>query len=436
MLPSPRLIVMVAIAAPVFLAGALFDPLLALGVVYCILLLGQMLLDAMLVPRRHHVEVQRLVPPRIPLNEPTRVWFEVCNHSRRELHIALAEDLPEQFESRPATLRLMLKAGESARTSYRLRACRRGRYVLCAVDVRARPAWGLWLRQFRLHQPAEIRVFPNLVNLQRYELQLRRGLTADQGIARLRQLGQGSEFESLRHYNQGDEMSRVDWKATAKQARLIVRDRQPERQQKILVAIDVGRATVGEFRGMSRLDYFVNASLMLAGVALRQGDWFSLLAFSDRIESYLPPVRHIRSIDRVARALYRLESRLVEADYGSACRFLDLKNRKRSLICLMTDVIDRQASEVIIAYMARFARHHLPLAVTLADVELRDLACAPLAECDNYYTRAAAVDVLQAREEALAIMRQKGVGILDVTPPELTPELISRYALIKTTHRL
>ena len=69
----------------------------------------------------------------------------------------------------------------------------------------------------------------------------------------------------------------------------------------------------------------------------------------------------------MARALYQLQPRLVESDYGGACRFLGLKNRKRSLLCLMTDVIDREASDVLIGYMARFARYHLPLAVTLSN---------------------------------------------------------------------
>ena len=245
-----------------------------------------------------------------------------------------------------------------------------------------------------------------------------------------------THFESLRHYTQGDDMSRVEWKATAKRARLVVKNYEPERQQSVLVAIDVGRATAGEFEGISRLDYLVNAALMLAYVSLRQGDWFSLVAFSDRIESYLPPVRGIKSIDRVARALYELEPRLVEADYAAACRFLGLKNRKRSLICLMTDVIDREASSVILEYMARFARYHLPLAVTLANPELRRVAWQPLASEPDPFAKATALDVLQAREEALATMRRQGVGVLDVSPHSLSPDLINRYLSIKATRRL
>jgi uncharacterized protein (DUF58 family) len=204
----------------------------------------------------------------------------------------------------------------------------------------------------------------------------------------------------------------------------------------VLVAIDVGRATAGEFEGMSRLDYFVNAALMLAYVALRQGDWFSLVAFSDRIESYLPPVRNVKNVERVAMALHELKPRLVESDYGAACGFLGLKSRKRSLMCLMTDIIDQQASDVIIAYMAQFAGRHLPLVVTLYDTEVNAMAELPLNKTEDLYSKAVAIDFTAARQEALATMRRHGVGVLDVAPPSLTPDLINRYLLIKATRRL
>ena len=111
------------------------------------------------------------------------------------------------------------------------------------------------------------------------------------------------------------------------------------------------------------------------------------------------PVRGLKNVERVAQALYRLQPRLLESDYGSACRWLGLKNRKRSLICLMTDVIDRDSSAVIIGYLARFARTHLPLVVTLSDPQVKALAEAPLERSPNLYAKAAAIDVLAARAE-------------------------------------
>jgi uncharacterized protein (DUF58 family) len=427
---------MCAAAAPLFLAGAFFDPLLALAVIYCLVVCVHLSVEALLLPRRRSLRIERSVPQRLSLGAGVPATLEVTNLSRRRVRVAMAENLPPQIEAQPARLTLTLAPGETGTAHYRLLARKRGRYALEGPDVRVLPAWGLLHRQFRAHLPGEVHVFPNLVNLRRYDLLVRRGLSAEQGLARLRQAGQGSEFESLRFYVEGDEISRVDWKATARRARPIVKNHAPERQQSVLVAIDAGRATAGEFAGLSRLDYYVNAALMLAYVALRQGDWFSLVAFSDRVDSYLPPVRHVRSIDRVARALYELDSKLVEADYAGACRFLSLRNRKRSLICLMTDVVDAQASGVMIAYMARFARYHLPLAVTLADRDLHALANRPLERRADPYSRAAAQDVLTAREEALNAMRRQGIGVIDAFPPQLTPELINRYTQIKATRRL
>lgn len=423
-------------AAAMFLAGAVFEPLTIVAALYVLTLLAYMVVDAALLPRRRQISIRRHVPERISLASPTLIRLEVHNGSRRRVLVRLAEDLPEGIEARPAEVSTVLGPGQRTTLEYRLVARRRGRHELVGADVRVLPAMGLFYRQFRLKDSAELHVFPNLVNIRKYELLARRGLAQEQGIGRLRQIGQGSEFESLRMYAPGDDLGRVDWKATAKRARLVVRNYQPERRQSVLVAIDVGRATAGEFKGISRLDYLIDAALMLAYVTLRQGDWFSLLAFSDRIESYLPPVRRLESIDRVARGLYELQPRLVESDYGWACQFLALKNRKRSLICLMTDVIDRQASDAVLAYLARFAQRHLPLAVTLANPEIWAVAQRPLSESADPYPKAVAIDVLTARAEALQAMRSHGVDVLDVYPTALTAELIGRYLLIKSTRRL
>ena len=436
MLPSVRLIVMVLGAAPIFLAGAVYEPLVGVAVIYVAVLVLYGAVDAILLPRRRQIAIERIVPERVSLGVPTRVRLEIRNGTRRPVTIRVAEDVSPPLEVRPVECVATFEPGQRRTLTYRLIARQRGRHELARLDVRVLPARGLFYRQFRMHQPSGVDVFPNLVNLRRYELLIRRGASDEQGRARVGRVTHGGEFESLRLYTPGDDLSRVAWKATAKRGQLVVKNYQPERQQSVLVAMDVGRATAGEFEGTSRLDYLVNAVLMLAYVVLRKGDWFSLVAFSDRIESYLPPVRRVKQIERVARALYELQPRLVEADYGAACRWLNLKNRKRSLICLMTDVIDRDSSAVVLGYLARFVRYHLPLVVTLANPEVRGVAGAPLHHCPDRYAKAAALDVLAAREQALTAMRHLGVGVLDVPPPALTPELINRYVRIKSAGRL
>jgi uncharacterized protein (DUF58 family) len=430
------LIILVMAAAPLFLAGTLFEGATAVGVVYLIVLAFYTSLDALLLPRKKWIVVSRNIAERISVGHPTSLSLTVENHTRRRLEVQIAQDCPEEIDIVPALAQAVIPPGGTVVLDFRLTARQRGEHQLGRIFVRALPAMGLLYRQFIADQATRIQVFPNLMNVRRTELLARRGSSYEQGLARLRSIGQGFEFESLRKYVQGDELSRIEWKVTARRADLIVKNFEPERQQSILVAIDVGRATAGEFGGLSRVDYLVNATLMLAFIALRQRDQFSMVAFSDRIESYLPPVTGLKGIERVARALYRSQPRMVESDYGAACRFLGLKNRKRSLLCMMTDVIDRQASDVLLGYMARFARYHLPLAVTLSNPEIQGVAHQPLGSCQDPYAKAVALDVLAAREEALISMRRKGVSVLDVPPNRLTPELINRYTQIKALRRL
>ncbi|MEN6424154.1 MAG: DUF58 domain-containing protein [Phycisphaerales bacterium] len=436
MLPSARLILLVMGAAPLFLAGALYEGATAVGVLYLMILALYTGLDALLLPRRGRIVVNRDIPRRVSVGYPTVASLTVHNRARRRVEIQVAQDCPEELDISPELSRTVIPAGGTADLEFRLTARQRGDHQLGRIFVRVLPAGGLLYRQFITDLPTPVQVFPNLMNVRRTELLVRRGASYEQGLARLRSVGQGFEFESLRRYVQGDEMSRIEWKVTARRADLIVKNLEPERQQSILVAIDVGRATAGEFEGLSRVDYLVNATLMLAFIALRQRDQFSMVAFSDRIESYLPPVTGVKGIERVAQALHRLQPRLVESDYGAACQFLGFKNRKRSLLCVMTDVIDRQASDVLIGYMVRFARYHLPLAVTLSNPEIHRVAHEPLATCEDPYAKAVSLDVLAAREEALIVMRRKGVSVLDVPPDRLTPELINRYTQIKATRRL
>lgn len=435
MLPSSRLAILVLVAVPLFLAGAVVDALVAVGVIYLTVLVLYAGVDMLILPGAGQVEVVRSVPGRLSLGKDESVRVSITNNSLRPLTVWVAEDVPEHMEAEPRTRRCDVPAGETRSVDYSLSADRRGEYALPGLDVRVLPRRGLFLRQFRAAQGEEVRVFPNFANLERHELLVRRGMEQS-GMARVRRLGQGTEFESLRPYVRGDDMRKVDWKATARQGRLIVRHYQAEERQNILAAIDASRTTAGEFGDMERLDYYVNAALMLSYVALRQGDRFSLLVFSDEIDRYVPARRRAASVERVARALYDVKSKSVEANYSKACRFLALKNRKRSLICLMTDVTDRESNAPMIRYLQQFTGRHLPLLVTLRDPDVAGVAEGPLSACENIYDKAAALDMQKARKEALRAMRSSGVDVLDAHPDVVLLRLIDRYLDIKATRRL
>ena len=135
-------------------------------------------------------------------------------------------------------------------------------------------------------------------------------------------------------------------------------------------------------------------------------------------------------------ALYRLEAVPRESDYDRVCKFLALHHRKRSLIVILTDVIDKDASSMLLAYTARFARYHLPLCVTLRNLQVERMAAAEPQSAAECFSKTVALRMLARRAEALGRMRQSGVDVLDADPRQLTPQLLNRYLALKLRNRL
>ncbi|HEX4475464.1 MAG TPA: DUF58 domain-containing protein [Polyangiaceae bacterium] len=434
-LPSRRLIVLFALPLPLLLVFPGRGTTLV-AVVYDVVLLIAALADAWLPPRANDVAVSREARPSLALGANQRVEFRLRNGSQRPVSFELVEDLPPTFIATPEIVRGVVSAESRAFATHDVRPTERGLHVRGHVHVRFASLLGLVVKRVELRESAESKVYPNVVNLARHELATRRHRLSELGVAPTRLYGEGSDFESLRDYVPGDNPTDVAWKATARRGRLITRNYQVERSQNILVVLDCGRLMTTEVDGMSRLDHAINAALLLSYVAMKQGDYIGLLAFSDAIEAYVPPVRGAAALGRMNEALYRIEARPHEADYDRACRFLALKHRKRSLVVIITDVVDNEASSMLLAHAARFARHHLPLCVTLRNLDVERLANAePTTELDPY-RQAVALDLLQRRRVAIEEMRRTGVNVLDVDPRQLGPRLLNRYLELKKRLRI
>ena len=93
-----------------------------------------------------------------------------------------------------------------------------------------------------------------------------------------RRRGEGTEFQQLREYRLGDSLRQIDWKATQRARKLISRDYQDERNQQVMLLVDTGRRMLARDDGLSHFDHVLNAALLVAYIALRQGDVVGLLA--------------------------------------------------------------------------------------------------------------------------------------------------------------
>jgi uncharacterized protein (DUF58 family) len=411
--------------------GQLSGGFVVLGVAVVLGVIAVAALDYRAAPAPSTIVVARENEPQLSLGVPNRVALRVTNALARPLRLVLRDDVPPSFDVDARAFRLEVAPSGNGLVAYAARPRHRGTFRFGDVHVRARGPFDLVERQGRVVAAAPANVYPNLKEIRRYEVSLRRGLAYDAGQRRARVPGAGTVFERLREYGPDDDPRSISWTATARRGRPISVEYETERQQRILILLDAGRMMSSTLGDLTKLDHAVNTALMLAYVATAKGDEVGLLGFADGVRSYLPARRGHRQFLRVTEELRRIESTTTESDHRAAFEFLRARTARRALIVLFTDLVDEEASRGLVAAITRLAGNNLVLCCALADPQLAEVAARSPGSSTELYERVVANEVLEARAKALAILRQRGVHTIDVPAQRLTVAVIQRYLELK-----
>jgi uncharacterized protein (DUF58 family) len=281
-----------------------------------------------------------------------------------------------------------------------------------------------------------VKVYPNILDLRRYEIGLRKERIVQPGQRVTRIHGRGTDFESLRDYVPDDEFRVVDWKASARKGKLVSRQYQEERSQNVMLLLDCGRSMGPVIDGLSRLDWGVNAAMMLAHVAAIKGDKVGLMAFGDEVIAYTPPKAGKSQTLNLLGLTYNLQSASGDSNYYRAFPFFTRKWTRRSLVVVFTELVDPEASKPLISQIATLARKHLCMVVTMSDPAVAQAARSAGERPEDVYRTAAAKQVIQARKTAAAQLARMGAIVLDVPPGQFTPAVVNQYLRVKSAARL
>ncbi|HEY2824354.1 MAG TPA: DUF58 domain-containing protein [Gemmatimonadales bacterium] len=436
MLPTRRALLLLAAAAPVALFGYAtrwgLDLVLGVDLVLVVL----MLIDARLASDPARLVVEREGVTSFSVGRTSEVTYRWTNPAARDALVDVREARPSVLGGPQAVRRLRLPAGEAFRETLPVVPERRGHEQDGWLALRVTGPLGLAVRQGRRDLPWNVMVYPN-IPARRLKSSLAEAIRRREvGLRPLRRLGEGRMFESLREWVPGDDIRQIDWKATARRGKVIARQYEEERRQQVLLVIDAGRLVSADVQGTPRLEFVVRAALGLAFAAYHHDDNVGIMVFADTVQQYVAPQRGRRGLRQVMDVLAAVEPKLVEPDYPMAFRHLAVRNRKRALTVLFTDVIDKTASEALVANVATLHPRHLPLAVTLRNPELDAVAAMRPTDVAGAYRKAAAEELLSARDDALAQMRRAGVLVLDVAPNQASAAVVEKYVELKRRGRL
>lgn len=306
----------------------------------------------------------------------------------------------------------------------------RGDLMLGPLTVRLEGPLGLCARQFTVAGSTAVRVFPDLTALTKDALKLAR---ANDDAARrvMRVRAEGREFESLREYRVGDDRRSIDWKATARRARAMVRVHQPERNQQVLLLLDCGRRMAGEVDSRRKLDHAVDAALRVARVSLERGDLVGVLAFGADVQAWLPPRKGADHLAAIARALYRVEATLEESDLGAALDLAFARGVKRSLVLVMTDLLDADSAATLVKRTQRLVPRHLPLVASMRDDVVHRAATATPEDRPAAYRRFVAGRLEDDTRATVARLRDAGAHVLRASPKDFGAATVGAYLALK-----
>lgn len=370
----------------------------------------------------------------IGIERPVHLSIEIDGASdwQCELH----DHVDASFQELGLPIRLRLTAGKRVETTYRLTPTRRGEVTFAPADLRVRSRFGLCELIERLGASEARRVYPDFAQVARYAWLAGDRRLQEIGIKTYHQRGEGTDFKQLAEYRPGDALRHIDWKATQRLGKPVVRQFQDERDQCILLLIDCGRRMRADDRqsglGGAHFDQVLNAVMLLSYVALKQGDAVGALTFGTPPGAgrMFAPRKGAHALNALMADFYGVQPTPTHSDYVAAAQDLLRRYSKRALVIVITNFRDEDGSELGQALRLLRSRH-LVLLASLRERIVGELIAQPLASGDAALEVASAHLYEQARRDAFNRLAARDALMVDAEPERLGVELVNRYHAVK-----
>ncbi len=399
-----------------------------------VLLLMLTIYDAVsLRSRADHVMGSRTVIEKLSLGDEQEILYELENQSGHAIHYQLVDELPMQFQHREQIAQGLLNTEETQQAIHKIRPLERGVFrfgKLLLYSSSKSPG----LIQFRstIAEPVAVAVYPSILQMRKYELQVFSQTATLSGVRQIRSIGENDEFESLKPYMQGDNFRSINWKATARKNELVVNQFQNTRSQTVYCIVDKGRSMKMPFDGLTLLDYAINSTLVLSNIILRKYDKAGLITFSDRIGTVLQAESKQGQLEKIAEHLYQQRTDYLDANYELLFYHMRRLIRRRSILLFFTNFEQPVDLERNLPYLISLSKRHLLIVVLFVNTALEassEMECEK--KSDIYLKVFSQVAMVEKREIAQKLLRN-GIQTILTTPKNLSINVINKYLEVKS----
>jgi len=374
---------------------------------------------------------QRILPEKLSNGDENSVKIDIKNNYPFRVDLKIIDEIPFQFQKRDFLIKKTILSQGSSFFEYILIPKERGEYIFGGLNIYAKSPIGLVSRKFIFQKEASLPSYPSFVHLRKYELMALQNEFLLGGIKKIRKLGHTMEFEQIRDYVQGDDIRSINWKATSKANKLMVNQYQDERSQRIYMLIDKGRTMQMPFKGLSLLDYSINAVMALSHIILKKSDRAGMMTFSQKTENKVQAEQKSGQLKKISEALYNIKTNFYESDFSRLYQDVKTTISQRSLVLLFTNFETLDAVNRQMKYLRGIARNHLLVVIFFKNSELNDLMNKKPENIQEVYDEIIAEKLEFEKKLIIQELRKYGIFTVYTLPENLNIEVINKYLEIK-----
>lgn len=399
--------------------------------VLVVLLILLILLDALILFRKPGIIAKRNVAEKLSNSDDNPVQIQLHSTFNFKAGIDIIDELPVQFQKRDFIKSLHINPGEKAEYNYSLRPVERGEYEFGRLNIYVSTLLQLVKKRLIFDEYQVVKVYPSYIQMRKYDFLAIDNRLRQTGLKKIRRIGHTQEFEQIKEYVTGDDVRSINWKATAKQANLMVNQFQDEKAQPVYSLIDTGRVMKMPFNGLSLLDYAINSTLAFSNIALQKKDKVGMLSFSNETGNLLVASSKKSHLYLILEKLYNIKTDFLDSDFGLLYAWVKRKVNQRSLLMIYTNFEHMNGLDRNLPYLKALSKKHIVVVIFFENVELEKVIDFPMHTIPDIAHQTIAEDFSYEKRLMAKKLQQQGIQTVLTRPEDLTVSTINKYLEIK-----
>lgn len=382
--------------------------------------------------RKQEIVVTRKLNDTLSLGDENKVELTISSSYTIPLDVEVIDELPYQLQRRDSSFRFSLNPEGKRTLYYTIKPTERGLYSFGNVNVYVSSVLGLVERRYVVDVNQEIGVYPSVLQMRKHEFQVFTKSSQNQGVKKMRRLGNTNEFEQIKDYVKGDNYRHINWKATSRRNKLMVNQYQDEKSQQVYCVIDKSRSMKMPFDGLTLLDQAINSALVMSNIALKKGDKAGLITFSDKIGAQVKASRNATHLKKVMEVLYNQKTDFLEANYELLYQSIKRTVRGRSLLIMYLNFESFYSLTIAMPILRRLNKSYLVVVVFFENTEISKASEIESETVSDIYLQTFAQKFNNDKKRMVQELRKYGIQSILTKPEELSVNTINKYLELKS----